>query len=184
MGRDTGESDVSSFFFLFVILLGSYQTDILSMFFRFTKSQKRASILLSDVSQSIVSALISPSHLSAPSRSATASKPQQENPFTTNAFYDPLESPSPCHLVNAESTNKTEVPVVSTSLLDDLDIGEVDEAFKLGMGSSLLVPDPAASNKNTLDPSTKLEIKVGLDKDVIVPGLSPSNSVDDEDWNW
>ena len=71
---------------------------------------------------------------------------------------------------------------MSTSLLDDLDIG-VDEALKFGMGSSLLVPDPAASNKNTLDPSTKLEIKVGLDKD-IVPGLSPSNSVDDEDWNW
>jgi len=96
----------------------------------------------------------------------------------TKTFY-PL-SPSPS-LVDAESTmmtNKTEVPV-STSLLDDFDIGE--EVLKLGMGSPVLVPDPAS--KNVLNPSTKLEVMVGLDRDNMT-SVSSSNSVDDEDWNW
>ncbi|KAF8804489.1 hypothetical protein BYT27DRAFT_7258962 [Phlegmacium glaucopus] len=142
----------------------------------FTKSQKRASILLSDVSQSIVSALISPSPLSATLRSVTTSKSPVENPFATNAFH-----PS-SHSINAESMvtpNKNDVPI-STSLLDDLDFGEVDEALTLGIGSPVLVPDQAS--KEALNPNTKLEVKDGPDM-VNVPGVSPSNSFND-DWNW
>jgi len=99
------------------------------------------------------------------------------------SFHIPSHPPS--YSINAESpiaTNKNEVPI-STSLLDDLDIGDLDEALKLGIGSPVLVP--AQASKNILNPSsTKPEvIKVGLDMDN-VSGVSSSNSIDDEDWNW
>ena len=65
---------------------------------------------------------------------------------------------------------------ISTSLLDDFDIGEVDESLKLRIGSPILVPDQTMKNK--LNPRTSsLEINN-------MPGISPSNSIDDEDWNW
>ena len=158
----------------------------ISFFFgscRFTKSQKRASILLSDVSQSIVSALISPSPLSTSPRSVATSKYPLEHSFTTtNAFH------TPSHPINTESTlktNKNQIPI-STSLLDDLDdVGEGDEALKLGIGSPVLIPDQASKNNNLLllKPSTKLKVKVMDDKPGVLP-LNDSNSIDDEDWNW
>ena len=138
----------------------------MSIFFRFTKSQKRASVLLSDVSQSIVSALTSPSPLSPSSVSS--------RPGTT------LKSPfhTPSHAESTITTNKNEMPI-STSLLDDLDIGEVDESLKLGIGSPILVPDQ--TTKNNLNPKTTLESSLGMNN---VVGMSSSNSTDDEDWNW
>lgn len=66
--------------------------------------------------------------------------------------------------------NKSKVPI-STSLLDDLDIGEIDGALKLGIGSPVLMPNPVL--KDHSGPSTKN-----------VPGVLSSNSSDDEDWNW
>ena len=68
---------------------------------------------------------------------------------------------------------------MSTSLLDDLDIGEVDESLKLGIGSPILVPDQ--TTKNNLNPRTTLESSLGMNN---VVGMSSSNSTDDEDWNW
>ena len=52
----------------------------------------------------------------------------------------------------------------STSLLDDLYIGKVDEALRLGVGSSMLVPDQV-SKKNP-NANVKLDF------------------LDDEEWNW
>lgn len=135
------------------------------IFSRFTKSQKRASILLSDVSQSIVSALISPSAsspLSASSRPGTSLK----------SFH------TPSHAESTITMNKNEMPI-STSLLDDLDIGVVDESLKLRIESPILVPDQ--TTKNNLNPRTILESSLGMNN---VPGISSSNSIDDEDWNW
>ena len=154
--------------FLFLIrFCNPSQSDIL---FRFTKSQKRASILLSDVSQSIVSALISPS-LSTSSRPGTASKSRVEKKLftTTNASSSSIDAESTIKM------NEKEIPI-STSLLDD---PEVDEALKLGIGSPLLVP-AQASKKKDLNPSTELKVEVGLGMN----NVSSSNSIDDEDWNW
>ena len=144
------------------------------MIFRFTKSQKRASILLSDVSQSIVSALISPSPLSASSQPASgaSSKSPLETPFTMNGFH------TPSYAESTMTTNKNERPIL-TSLLDDLDIGEVDESLKLRLGSPILVPDQ--TTKNNLNPRTTFESSLGMNN---VPGISSSNSIDDEEWNW
>jgi hypothetical protein len=134
------------------------------MFFRFTKSQKRASILLSDVSQSIVSALISPSPLS-PSSASSRPGTLLKSPFHT-----------PSHAESNITTNKNEMPI-STSLLDDLDIGEVDESLKLGIESPILIPDQ--TTKNNLNPRTIFKASsLGMNN---VPA---SNSIDDEDWNW
>lgn len=70
---------------------------------------------------------------------------------------------------------------ISTSLLDDLDGGEVDDALKLGIGSPVLIPDQTSKNK--LNPGRRLEGKIDLDMN-IVPGVPSSNSIDDEDWSW
>jgi hypothetical protein len=79
------------------------------------------------------------------------------------------------HAESTLTTNKNEM-AISTSLLDDLDIGEVDESLKLKIGSPILVPDQ--TTKNDFNPrTTSLEMNN-------VPGISPSNSIDDEDWNW
>ena len=68
----------------------------------------------------------------------------------------------------------------STSLLDDLNIGEVDESLKLRIGSPILVPDHTM--KNNFHPSTTLKSNLGMNNNV--PEMSSSNSIDDEDWNW
>ena len=140
--------------------------------FRFTKSQKRASILLSDVSQSIVSALISPSPLSPSSWPETSSKSPLETPFTMNGFH------TPSHAESTIKTNKNGMPI-STSLLDDLDIGEVDESLKLRIGSPILVPDQ--TTKNNLNPKPTFESSPETNN---VPGIALSNSIDDDVWNW
>ena len=150
----------------------SYLDPKLIIFFRFTKSQKRASILLSDVSQSIVSALTSPSPSSTSPRPGTSSKSPLETPFTMNGFH------TPSHAESTITMNKNGMPI-STSLLDDLDIGEVDESLKLKIGSPILVPDQ--TTKNNLNPRT-FESSLGMNNNV--PGISSSNSIDDEDWNW
>ena len=75
-------------------------------------------------------------------------------------------------------TKRNKMPI-STSLLDDFDIGEVDELLKLRIGSpTILVPDQ--TTKNNLNPRTQTS---SLEMNN-VPGISPSNSIDDKDWNW
>jgi hypothetical protein len=77
------------------------------------------------------------------------------------------------------TTNKNEVPI-STSLLDDLDNREVDESLRLRLGSPMLVPDQTTKTNN-LNLRTTFESSLEMSN---VPGISPTNSVDDEDWNW
>ena len=88
---------------------------------------------------------------------------------------------TPRHAESKIKTNKIEIPSVSTSLLDVLDIGEVDESLKLRNGSPILIPDQT-TKKNNLNPKgATFESSPGMNN---VPGISPSNSIDDEDWNW
>ena len=72
-------------------------------------------------------------------------------------------------------TKRNKMPIL-TSLLDDFDIGEVDELLKLRIGSpTILVPDQ--TTKNNLNPRTRTS---SLEMNN-VPGISPSNSIDDKD---
>ena len=78
------------------------------------------------------------------------------------------------------NTNKNEMPMPTSLLDDDLDIGEVDESLKLRMGSAVLVP----TKNNLINLRTTFESTTSLEMNN-VPGTSPSNnSLDDEDWNW
>ena len=81
------------------------------------------------------------------------------------------------HAESTLMTKRNKMPI-STSLLDDFDIGEVDELLKLRIGSPILVPDQ--TTKNNLNPRTQTS---SLEMNN-VPGISPSNSIDDKDWNW
>ena len=82
--------------------------------------------------------------------------------------------------------NKNGMPI-STSLLDDLDIGEVDESLKLRIGSPILVvPDQTTTTTtkyNNPNPRTRTTTSLEMMNNNL-PEISPSNSIDDEDWNW
>ena len=91
-----------------------------------------------------------------------------------NGFHTPSLAKSKSTI----TTDKNEMPI-STSLLDDLDIREVDESFELRLGSPILVPDQ--TTKNNLNPRTTFESSLEMNN---MPGISKSNSIDDEDWNW
>ncbi|KAI0790333.1 hypothetical protein C8Q75DRAFT_806268 [Abortiporus biennis] len=136
----------------------------------FTKSQKRASILLSDVSQSIFSVLASPTTPQTPSSSSSThfhhhnSSPSpagvsvSSNPFL--ATLSPLSSsPAP-----------TPSPLGSTvSLLEDSDEDEMSGNKLNGKGlGDVLVP-------TSVSPSKGAGIE-GVKKSLI--------DDDDEDWNW
>jgi hypothetical protein len=88
---------------------------------------------------------------------------------------------TPSHAESTITTNKNEMPISSTSLLDNLDVGEVDESLKLGIGSPMLIPDQTTTKNNLNNPRTKLNSSLGMNN---VPEISSSNSIDDEDWNW
>jgi len=98
----------------------------------FTKSQKRASILLSDVSQSIVSALISPSPLSTSSRPGTASKCRVEK----------------------------EIPI-STSLLDDSEVDEALK-MGIGSPSLLVPAQVSKKKDLNPSTKLKVEVGLGM----------------------
>lgn len=135
---------------------------------RFTKSQKRASILLSDVSQSLFAALSSPSTPSPPTHPSrlTASSPlsisTNANPFL--ATISPMSaSPSP-------------VPS-GGSLLEDDEFGEqgIESGKSLG---EVLIPvslSPAASP--LVDPKI-------TGANTTQPASTSSLDDDDDDWNW
>ena len=97
--------------------------------------------------------------------------------MNNNVFHTPSS-----HAESTITTNKNEIPkLLSTSLLDDdLDIGEVDESLKLKMGSPILVPDQTTKN-NLNHQKTESKPSLGMND---VPGISSSDSIDDEDWNW
>ncbi|KAH9896988.1 hypothetical protein C8Q73DRAFT_757575 [Cubamyces lactineus] len=145
----------------------------------FTKSQKRASLLFSDVSSSIFAALASPSSSSssaaAPS-SSSASAPSgvsiSTNPF--GATLSPLSTvPSPSPLSRSHSQSSASASSQhARSLLDDDDAGA--SADRLG---SVLVPDTKApAHTPSLSPSTQKATSAGESKSLL--------DDDDEEWNW
>ncbi|THH29244.1 hypothetical protein EUX98_g4948 [Antrodiella citrinella] len=135
----------------------------------FTKSQKRASLLISDVSQSFFAALASPvpSQPSHPTRSLAASPlsiSTNANPFlaTTTLFASASPSASP-------------VPS-SGSLLEDDEIGDLDMTNGKGLGE-VLIPVSLSPNLSTLSGGKKPE------ETKVQPAPTPSLD-DDDDWNW
>ncbi|KAI0659277.1 hypothetical protein C8Q70DRAFT_915597 [Cubamyces menziesii] len=159
----------------------------------FTKSQKRASLLFSDVSSSIFAALASPSSSSssaaAPS-SSSASAPSgvsiSTHPF--GATLSPLStSPSPSPLSRSHSQSSTSASSQhAQSLLDDDDAGA--SADRLG---SVLVPDTKApAHTPSLSPSSSTAAvarKTTSTQKAASAGASESKSLlddDDEEWNW
>lgn len=126
----------------------------------FTKSQKRASLLLSDVSSSFFAALSSPS----PSQSSYPSRPSASSPLSISTNANPfLASISPM------SASPSPVPS-SGSLLED------DEVDDKGLGE-VLIPVSLSPNPNTHS-GTNIE-----GKGMAEP--TPTSSLDDDDdWNW
>ncbi|KAH8097024.1 hypothetical protein BXZ70DRAFT_895280 [Cristinia sonorae] len=124
----------------------------------FTKSQKRASILISDVSQSIFAALSSPG---TPSAQTSRSSGSSQLSVSTNAN---------TFLSTASPVSASPSPVPSTgSLLEDDD----DEFAQAGTNSrkalgDVLVPVSLSSQKKSSKP---------------LPATTPSPD-DDDEWNW
>ncbi|KAI0360550.1 hypothetical protein OH77DRAFT_1393248 [Trametes cingulata] len=126
----------------------------------FAKSQKRASLLISDVSSSIFAALASPS-TSSSSSPAPSSVSISTNPFA--ATLSPLStSPTPPSQLGQPSPASA-----SASLLDDDDAGD-------GLGS-VLVPDTKAPS-HTPAPSSAPASRQ--------PEQTKSLLDDDDEWNW
>ncbi|KAH9852514.1 hypothetical protein C2E23DRAFT_825900 [Lenzites betulinus] len=121
----------------------------------FVKSQKRASLLISDVSNSIFAALASPSSSSGPIPSSMSIS---SNPFA--ATLSPLSTSPLSQLSPSPSAS-------AQSLLDDDDAGE-------GLGSVLL-PDTKAP---ALVPSPRPAPKQSQKQN------SKSLLDDDDEWNW
>ncbi|KAI0827074.1 hypothetical protein BC628DRAFT_1370695 [Trametes gibbosa] len=121
----------------------------------FVKSQKRASLLISDVSNSIFAALASPSASSAPVPSSVSIS---SNPFA--ATLSPLSSsPTPPSQLSSSPSASAQ------SLLDDDDAGE-------GLGS-VLVPDTKASALAASRSPAQKQKQSGK-----------SLLDDDDEWNW
>ncbi|OSD08163.1 hypothetical protein PYCCODRAFT_1473709 [Trametes coccinea BRFM310] len=138
----------------------------------FTKSQKRASLLFSDVSSSIFAALSSPSSASSASASVSSPTPASSSvSISTNPFaatLSPLStSPTPSPLSRTPSTSSAS-PSARSLLEDD------DAAGDSALGS-VLVPDtkaPAPSPSSAAPQTQGSGSKSLLDED------------DDEEWNW
>ncbi|EMD34854.1 hypothetical protein CERSUDRAFT_117057 [Gelatoporia subvermispora B] len=129
----------------------------------FTKSQKRASLLLSDVSQSFFAALASPSAGSSyPSSVSPSAVSVSSNPFA--ASLSPL-STSPSSLS----------PAAPASLLEDDDGGAA-----LG---SVLVPDarPPPRTPATTQPT---QISMSISRARVSAPAQAQVLDDDDDWNW
>ncbi|KAI0674438.1 hypothetical protein C8Q78DRAFT_967407 [Trametes maxima] len=121
----------------------------------FARSQKRASLLISDVSNSIFAALASPSPATA-SSPVPSSVSISSNPFA--ATLSPLStSPAPSPIRSSPSAQ---------SLLEDDDAGD-------GLGS-ILVPDTKAPSSRTLAPSRASQTQ----------SANKSLLDDDDEWNW
>ncbi|KAF9552359.1 hypothetical protein CPC08DRAFT_754792 [Agrocybe pediades] len=161
----------------------------------FTRSQKRASVLLSDMQQSIVSVLTSPS---AANSEANTSSSSSTSPSTTTTSPSPL-SPTSKSLFSSNASSRDEkmkgkaqtqqpqshrsmtisqppksqaqASSTSTSLLDDSD-GEGD----------------ARPNGGGDDDTVRMRMNVMLPDSVspTTPVLTPKNAkeADDDEWNW
>ncbi|RDB16077.1 hypothetical protein Hypma_003433 [Hypsizygus marmoreus] len=123
----------------------------------FTKSQKRASILLSDVSHSIVSALSPP-----PLSSSASSKSSSPIP---PSYFSPLPSSS----MTASTT--------STSLLDDDDTGDL-------MSSSVMTPDTKPKPKSRPKPDPIIQSQRRLSASKAKAKVPARTGDDEEEWNW
>ncbi|TCD61815.1 hypothetical protein EIP91_007860 [Steccherinum ochraceum] len=127
----------------------------------FTKSQKRASLLLSDVSSSFFAALASPSP------SSQTSRPSASSPLSNAMSTSPNLATVPF-----SSTKPSPVPS-NGSLLDDDELGGQDARVGQGLGE-VLIPVSLSPNPSTSANGTKT-----------APIPVPTSSVDDDDdWNW
>ncbi|CDO73693.1 hypothetical protein BN946_scf185015.g21 [Trametes cinnabarina] len=145
----------------------------------FAKSQKRASLLFSDVSSSIFAALASPSSsTSSPSPAAPSSVSISSNPFA--ATLSPLSlSPTPSPLSRSQSDGPA-LPS-ARSLLEDDD----DPAGDAALGS-VLVPDtkPPAAHTQTTSTSTSPSSAGASASNGESGRKSLLDDDDDEEWNW
>ncbi|KIM36655.1 hypothetical protein M413DRAFT_448998 [Hebeloma cylindrosporum] len=145
----------------------------------FTKNQKRASVLFSDMQQSLVSALASPGPSPASaSASASSTAPYYSiTPTTTAAGKVKVSSPPSSSSSKAHSTFHSQPQTqrgMSTSLLDDSD----DESFGESGGDAgvdntvrlapVMVPDSKGVNRGPIQAKEKAKAKVD----------------DDDEWNW
>lgn len=133
-----------------------YANDALTS--RFTKSQKRASLLLSDVSQSLFAALASPT--------------PSPTPFTHRNTHSHSSAPPLSHSALLSPQSPSSV-TPAFSLLEDEDA----EDHSMLLLSDVLVPDakaPAPVKPMSLTSITPLENKT----------LSSNGADDDDEWNW
>ncbi|PPQ83769.1 hypothetical protein CVT25_000118 [Psilocybe cyanescens] len=173
----------------------------------FTKSQKRASLLLTDMQNSIVSALTSPPTStvplfgSNPNSSASASPSPAPTPaspalFSSNASHATL-SPRVTASVSVQPR-----PRSATSLLDDSDDDENGSAdtganhLRAKLSSRMMAPVmvPDSLSPTTVAAAAKVQSKqneqaagtgAGAGKVNTKAGGSPVSAKDDEDeWNW
>ncbi|KAH9477420.1 hypothetical protein JR316_0009633 [Psilocybe cubensis] len=156
----------------------------------FTKSQKRASLLLSDMQNTIVSALTSPPTSTKPlfGDGSYTKSPQMQSPnpgspatFSSNASQSTLLSPR-------IPTSAQPRPRSATSLLDDSDeelgsdVGANQLRAKLNsrMMAPVMVPDslsPTAASQSKQVSKVKVTTKKSA--------VTPAPPKDDEDeWNW
>ncbi|KAF5380153.1 hypothetical protein D9615_006144 [Tricholomella constricta] len=128
----------------------------------FSKNQKRASILLADVSQSIVSAL------SSPPSTATFKSP---SPALSSYF-----SPSPASPLSASTT--------STSLLDDDDFSMPISSIMTPDTTSMLKPKPRPQPDPILQhPTSTTTISASTASKTIASAKSKPKD-DEDEWNW
>jgi hypothetical protein len=141
--------------------------------YRFTKNHKRASVLLSDMQQSLVSALVSPSTTSETAGTASASY-YSVTPITPSLSgkISPPPSSSKTHL--AFQVQPPPQRNMSTSLLDDSD----DESF----GES--GADAGGDNTVRLVPVMVPDSKDGPIVGVMQQEKEKPKVDDDDEWNW
>ncbi|KAJ3513928.1 hypothetical protein NLJ89_g2674 [Agrocybe chaxingu] len=174
----------------------------------FTKNQKRASLLISDMQQTLVSALISPpgSSSAAPSESsysisstgphhAPISSPSS---FSSNAFdfieqstsSSTVQSPAPKpKLPLSQPQGRRTASPRSTSLLDESDdesfggpVGDQDSTIRmrLGMGAPVLVPVSIKAQQ----PHATSQPRKSSNGSATAVQKKKQDEPEEEEWNW
>ena len=133
---------------------------------RFTKSQKRASLLLSDIQNTFVSSLISPTPMSSHSPSTSAKEKLPVLP------------------IFASGNTLVSQPTSASSLLDEFDDGEMTGGPNTDTTHTLLkTPVLVPSVRKSPEPSMSSAI-LKRDQDPCLETGSKGGSEFDDDWNW
>ncbi|KAI0765386.1 hypothetical protein C8Q74DRAFT_1205062 [Fomes fomentarius] len=135
----------------------------------FTKSQKRASLLISDAANSLFAALTSPSS----SSSSTPTAAPARSPNSLGASFSSLAS-------STSASGPTPSPSISArSLLEDDDDAPA-------LRGSVLVPDSIQTPLTPSPAAAKAHAKPAQKPSVATPNKVQSKSLldDDDEWNW